>query len=140
MSQALPYSCLTQHGHHALNAAIADIDSLADFRDDARDPEIPAEERVIAGIRYAETVHQMRLLLDAMRDVLPVQEARSAYAEASTADPTMTKEETANAWARATAADQLHALLDAVGQLLPVNGPSVRANASLDDPLMDLEG
>ena len=140
MSQALPYSCLTQHGTHALNSAIADIDGLADFRDDARDPEVPVAERVIAGIRYAETVHQMRVLLDAMRDALPVQEARSAYAAASSADPNMTKEETATAWARTTAAEQLRALLDAVGQMLPVNGPSVRENASLDDPLMDLEG
>jgi hypothetical protein len=137
--QAMPYACLTQYGRHAMAAALADIDGLADFRDEARDVEVPAEERVIAGVKYDETLHEMRVLLGKMREVLPVQEARDAYVAASAADPDVAKEETVKAWARTTAADQLYAILDAVGQLLPVNGPGVRDRASLDDPLMDLD-
>lgn len=136
---ALPYSCLTPHGRHAIASALDDVDGLADFRDEARDVEVPAEERVIAGVKYDETLHEMRVLLSRMREMLPVQETRDAYVAASAADPNMVKEETAKAWARNTAADQLYAILDAVGQLLPVNGPSVRDRASLDDPLMDLD-
>lgn len=136
--QSLPYNCLTPHGRHAMTAALADIDGLADYRAEALDPEVPAEDRVVESVQYASTVHEMRVLLDELRDALPMRETHDAYMAAKSADPGMATEETANAWARNTAAERLYAILDAVGQLLPADGTRVRDRASLDDPMMDL--
>lgn len=135
---ALPYDCLAPQGVDALRGALADLDTLSYRRDDALDPEVPVDERVIAGAQYAETIHQMRVLLSRVREGLPVEEARDAYRAASAADPDTTRTETATAWARCAAADHLSALVDAVALLLPVDDGSVQKRARLDDPLMDL--
>lgn len=139
VNQALPYNCLTPHGRYAMDTAIADLDDLSAYRDEALDPEVPTEKRVVAAMQYADTVHELRVLLGSLRDVLPVEEARQAYKRASAADPTMMTEEVTKAWVRTTAADQLYAILDAVGQLLPLDGIRVRDRASLEDPMADLD-
>lgn len=137
--EALPYDCLTPHGRHAMTAALANIDSLADYRAEALDPEVPVEDRAIESIQYADTVHEMRVLLGTLRDALPTRETRDAHMTAKGTDPGMTTAESAKAWAQNAAAERLYAILDAVGQLLPVDGNSVRDRASLDDPTADLD-
>ncbi|MEZ7005621.1 ribbon-helix-helix protein, CopG family [Streptomyces sp. AD55] len=138
--QALPYDCLTPYGRHAMSRALYDIDGLAEYRNDARDVEVPVGERVIAGVQYAEAMGQMHEILRTLLDTLPVQAARDAYRAASASDPEMTVTETAEAWARAEAVERIAAVLDAVSQLLPPGAQSVRDRADLDDPMMDLSG
>ncbi|KAF0649222.1 MULTISPECIES: hypothetical protein [Streptomyces] len=128
-------SCpLTDSESLPLTDALRAIDSHADLREWALTPEASREERNIAAERYAGTLYEMRTMISALRDTLPQQEANDAYVQADATDPEMTRTETARAWARATAAEQLDAVLDALTCLLPVDGESVRARAALDDP------
>ncbi|MEU3447268.1 hypothetical protein AB0H29_08555 [Streptomyces thermolilacinus] len=128
-------SCpLTNPERLPLADALRAVDSYAGLREWALTSEASREERIIAAERYAGTLHEMRTMISALRDALPRQEARDAYVQADAADPEMTRAETARAWGRATAVDQLDAVLDALVCLLPVDGARVQARAALDNP------
>lgn len=122
-----------------LAEALRQVTSLADLKEWAIDPEASKGERVIAAERYAGVAQQMRAMIGTLRNSLPRQEAQAAYVQADADDPDMTRTETARAWARATAADQLDGLLDAIAMLLPLDDAAVQTRAALDDPLMDLD-
>ncbi|GGX40324.1 hypothetical protein GCM10010341_72780 [Streptomyces noursei] len=133
----MPDPYLTPMGRRALADVLGELAEHASFRGWALNPEADREERLIAAERYAVTIHEMRTMIGELRDALPRQAARDAYLRADAADPTMSRPETARAWARTEAADLLDRLLDATALLLPIDGISVQSRA--EDPTIDVD-
>jgi hypothetical protein len=134
---ALPHDTLKNKD--GIQDTLEDLDSwLVQARDTALDVEYPREEREFRAEAYASCVHEMRTLLGQIRDALPAQEARDAYAQADDSEPEGSKE-LARTWGRTTAVDAMESLLDSFAMMLPVDGNSVRERASLDDPHENLD-
>jgi hypothetical protein len=134
---ALPFRVLQRKAD--LQDTMEEVDdSLATLRKVALDAEYDREEREFRAEAYASTIREMRLLLGQIRDSLPKQEARDAYAQA---DVSESENSTARAqvWAKTMAADTVDDILDALTTMLPVDGASVRNRATLDDPNENLD-
>ncbi|MFF2852635.1 ribbon-helix-helix protein, CopG family [Streptomyces sp. NPDC058001] len=139
VEQALPYDVLADLGRSQLADSLATLDANTGLREWALDADASRSERLIAAERYAGVWNELRTMAGSLRDTLPVQQARDAYAAAEAADPDMVQQDTAQAWARAHAADALDSILAAVVLMCPVDGGSVRTRADLDDPTADLD-
>ncbi|MER7688807.1 hypothetical protein [Streptomyces sp. NPDC097610] len=113
-------------------------ETLATLREAALDAEFPREEREFRAGAYAASIHEMRVLLGQIRDGLPLQEARDAYAQAD-ASEAENSPALAKAWGRAMAVDAIESLLDTFTLALPVDGNGVRERAALDDPHENLD-
>lgn len=122
-----------------LQEAMGDLDAdLAGRREWALNAEYPLEERTFQAEAYSSTIHELRTLLGQMRDALPKQDARDAYAQAEASEPENSPV-TAKAWGRSNAAEMMDSILDAITMMLPVDGVGVRDRAELDDPNENLD-
>jgi hypothetical protein len=130
---AVPYDTLRDH--RPLTEALDNLDgSLLARREWALNDECTPDERQAHAAMYSATLHEMRVMIGTLRDTLPVQETRDAYAQLVHAGEPENSPASAQAWARANAAERLDQFLDAVNLLLPLDSEDVvdRARAATD--------
>ncbi len=134
---SLPHDAMGQRDH--LHEVLREADSwLFLVRDAALDAENAIEDRIFRGTAYSAFIHEMRTLLGAARDALPLQEVREATAQMSPLSPDYS-EGSARSWGRAMAVEALDQLLDALSVMQPSDGSNVASRARLNDPMMDLQ-
>lgn len=114
-------------------------DWLRENRQDARDVENPAEERVFSGTAYFAYADAMHKALNAARAAFTAElhQARQEYAHAESAEPEGSKA-LAAAWGRTMGLDAVGGILEALQAMLPMDAFSVMDRADMADPTEDL--
>ncbi|MFF9624305.1 hypothetical protein [Streptomyces griseosporeus] len=110
---------------------------LSGVRSAAMNAEFTQQERMFRGVAYDACIAEVRDALLQALDMLPAQQANAAYQAATEVSDEETAE-VAQLWGRAMGVEFAAKFLDAVLQVLPLDGVSVRQRSNLDDPCMDL--
>lgn len=128
--QALPHETLRPQA--PVNGILANVDGwLSNARNWALDSENPVAERKFRSTAYAEYVRTLRRALLDASNALPVQETQAAYAQAETVDAEETPE-LGRLWGRACGVEAARDILEAVIDMLPLDGLDVEQRADLD--------